>query len=131
MKQYLYNKPIIYLTKEELLFLLLRDYHRYRNNYLVPEMITLGGIKKELDCDLGFLSRLIKKNEIDGLIFRKKVKIINKKRRQNVYFLTPKGLELADRIYNMMFEPDYKTELSNEDKAITKSIILQQKVGFK
>ena len=94
-------------------------------------MITLGGIKKELDCDLGFLSRLMKKNEIDGLIFRIKVKIINKKRRQNVYFLTPKGMELANKIYNMMFESEFKIETFDEDMAITNSILIQQKVGFK
>jgi hypothetical protein len=53
---------------------------------MVPELLTEEGIKHNLECDLGFLSRLLNENEKKGYIFRKKVKIKNKKRRQNVFF---------------------------------------------
>jgi predicted transcriptional regulator len=65
---------------------------------MVPELLTEEGIKHNLECDLGFLSRLLNENEKKGYIFRKKVKIKNKKRRQNGFFLTQKGLQLSREI---------------------------------
>ena len=63
-------------------------------------MITQKGIKKVLDCDIGYISRLLKKNRKKGYITCKKKKIERKLRTQNAYFLTYKGERRALKINN-------------------------------
>jgi len=88
------------LTKEDLLFLHLLNCNKYKNAYIAPEYLTQMGIKKEINCDLGFLSRILKENEVKGHIYRKKSKIVKKKKKQYVFYLSLSGLELAREINN-------------------------------
>ncbi len=88
------------LAKEELLFMhLLRNNH-YRGHYIVPEVITEKGIKCALGCDLSLISRLLKKNEEKGYIYRVLSKVENKKRKQNAFFLTEEGVRIARELVN-------------------------------
>ena len=59
----------------------------FRDKYAVPELLTEQGIQSVLNCDLGLISRILKKNEKKGYIYRTKSKIENKKRIQTVFFL--------------------------------------------
>ena len=83
------------LTKEELLFLHLLKNNHLRGKYMVSELFTQQGIQSILECDLSLVSRLLKKNEEEGYIHRSLLKIENKKRRQNAYFLTDEGIKFA------------------------------------
>jgi hypothetical protein len=47
---------------------------------------------------LGLISRLICKNEKKGYIYRELLKVENKKRKQNAFFLTNKGIKLATEL---------------------------------
>ncbi|UCH88757.1 MAG: hypothetical protein JSV49_11010 [Thermoplasmata archaeon] len=86
------------LTKEDLLFLHLLKNNRQRDNYIVTESLTQKGIQKELKCGLGLISRILIKNEKEDYICRKKLRIEDKKRKQNVYFLTDEGLKIAKEL---------------------------------
>jgi DNA-binding MarR family transcriptional regulator len=83
------------LTKEELLFLHLLQNNHLRDNYIVTDLFTQRGIQSVLECDLSLISRLLKKNEEEGYIIKALLKIENKKRKQNAYFLTDEGIEFA------------------------------------
>ncbi|PWI48713.1 hypothetical protein CEE45_05750 [Candidatus Heimdallarchaeota archaeon B3_Heim] len=50
------------LTKEELLFLHLLNYRHNHDDYAVTDMVTQEKISSALDCDIGYVSRLLKKN---------------------------------------------------------------------
>jgi DNA-binding PadR family transcriptional regulator len=86
------------LTKEEYLFLYLLKFDDQKEEYLVKDSITEQGIQNALKCTLGLISRILTRNEKDGYIYRKKAKIINKKNKQNVFFLTDVGLDVAIEI---------------------------------
>jgi DNA-binding MarR family transcriptional regulator len=83
------------LTKEELIFLHLLNYQNHRDHYVVPELITEKGIQSVVDCDLSLISRLLKKNEKRGYIYRTLSKVESKKRKQNAFFLTEEGIKIA------------------------------------
>jgi len=85
------------------LFLHLFSCKKYENQYVVPDITTQEGIRHEIECNLGFLSRIIIRNEKEGFIYRKKSKVLYKKRKQNAFFLTPKGLDQAKKINEMKF----------------------------
>ena len=94
------------LTKEELLFLHLLDHNDCRGHYIVTVSITEQGIRNALDCDLSLISRIIKRNEEKGHIFRTLSKVENKKRKQNAFFLTDEGLSLAEELQKKY--PDFE-----------------------
>ena len=87
------------LTKEELLFLHLLDY-KDNDEYIVSDMVTIQGIHSVLKCDLGYITRLLKRNRKKGYIKKKKVKVKNKLRIQNGFFLTERGEKVALKIDN-------------------------------
>jgi len=87
------------LTIEDLFFLHLLENHN-QGKYIVTEAITEKGIQKKLNCDIGLISRIIKKNEEEGYIYRKIMKIENKKRKQNAIFLSDEGIERAKELHN-------------------------------
>jgi DNA-binding MarR family transcriptional regulator len=58
-------------------------------------MVTQKGIQSALDCDLGYLSRLLKKNQKKGYIRREKVRSKDKFRILNGFFLTQRGEKVA------------------------------------
>jgi DNA-binding MarR family transcriptional regulator len=84
-----------YFSKEELLFIHLLSHNRFRDHYVVSESITEQGIRSALDCDLSLISRILKRNEEKGYIFRSLSKVENKKRKQNAFFLTDEGVRIA------------------------------------
>lgn len=98
------------MTKEELLFIHLLENNHHRNRYVVSELITEKGIRMALECDISLISRLLKKNEQQGYIYRLLSKVENKKRKQNAFFLTEKGLDLASEIYKEFPNCDLKKE---------------------
>jgi DNA-binding MarR family transcriptional regulator len=77
------------------------------------------GIRIALDCDLSLISRLLKKNEKEGYIYRMLMKIKNKKRKQNAFFLTEKGLNLAEELHEKY--PNH--ELKKEKVCITQKYL--------
>lgn len=92
------------ITKEELLFLHLLNFKYNHEDYVVSDMVTESGIQGAIDCDLGYISRLLKKNEKKGFIRREKLRIKNKYHIQNAFFLTIRGerraLKINDYINN-------------------------------
>jgi hypothetical protein len=97
-----------YFTIEEQLFVYLLQYNNLQNNYVIPDLITQQGITNALDCDRSFISRLLRKNEREGLIFRKLIKIENKKRKQNAFFLTEEGIKYAFMLTKSISASDKK-----------------------
>jgi len=67
-------------TIEEKIFLFLLDNNYLKEHHVIPEFLTEKGIQKVLNCDLGFISRILRKNEKDELIERKLLWIKNKNR---------------------------------------------------
>jgi len=90
------------LSKEEILFLHLLDFKYNKDDYIVSNMITQQGIQSVLDCDKGYISRILNKNKKKGYIRCSKKKIENKLRIQNAYFLTQKGEQRALKINNLI-----------------------------
>jgi DNA-binding MarR family transcriptional regulator len=88
------------LTYEKFLFLHLLRNNYIKDNYIVPESITEKGIQKVLNCNLGHISRILKKNEKKGNIYRKLLRIEYRKRKQFAFFLTPKGIKVAEKFKN-------------------------------
>lgn len=86
-----------------------------KDKFVVKEAITQQGIQFVLDCDISLVSRLLKKNENNGYIYRSLLKIENKKRKQYAYFLTSTGLnfawELQNRYPNLKLEPANKKNI--------------------
>lgn len=82
-------------TKEDLLFLYLLKNNTLRDRYIVPGLFTQHGLQSVLDCDQSYISRLLRKNEREGLISRRMLKIENRKQRQNAFFLTEEGIRFA------------------------------------
>lgn len=75
-------------------------YNHQVDKSLVSELVTEQGISNTLNCDRSYISRLIKMNEEEGNILRKSSRIIDKHRKQNVFFLTEKGLKIASELKN-------------------------------
>ena len=73
-----------------------------------------------MKCDLGFISRILKKNEEKGLIERKSSRIKNKDRKQYTFFLTEKGLDYASELKQNANKFKFKIE---KNKYIQKKII--------
>ena len=96
------------LTKDELLLVYLLNHNNLQDHYVVPDIITEQGIQNALNCDLGHISRMIKKIEEKGYIFRTLSKIENKKRKRNVFFLTEEGLKVASELTNMSINSNLK-----------------------
>ena len=92
------------LTIEQLIFLHLLKFNHQHDDSIVTALITEQGIKNELNCSLGFVSQLLKKNEDIGYIFRTKSKIVRSRKKQNVFFLTENGLKLAKEIQKMSLD---------------------------
>lgn len=100
------------MTKDQLLLLHLLKFNHQQNEIIVSELITEQGIKRTLNCTLGLVSRLLKKNEEEGYIYRTKSKIINGKMKQNVFFLTDEGLKRAMEISKMVANSHLKNNLN-------------------
>ncbi len=89
------------------MFLHLLNCNKYENAYIVPEHLTQMGIKKEINCDLGFLSRILKENVEKGYIYRKKSKVENQKKKLFVYFLTTNGLKIAREVNKLRLKKSH------------------------
>ena len=92
------NDSVRRFSKEELLFLHLLNHGSNQDDYAVTDMVTQEMISNALDCDIGYVSRLLKKNIKKGYIRCKKARTMNKHRLQNAYFLTIKGEKFALKI---------------------------------
>jgi DNA-binding MarR family transcriptional regulator len=114
------NNTFENFTKEELLFVYLLKYNFLRDNYVVTELITEKGIQSALKCDLGHISRLLKKNEENGLVYRTLSKIKNRKRKQFAFFLTEEGKKVASELMNMKY---HSYAISKKNKYIQTQII--------
>ena len=73
-----------------------------RDHFIVTKSITMQGICDIINCDLGYLSRILKKNESDGLLFSTKLNIKGENRKHKVYFLTEKGIKCSKEINEMI-----------------------------
>ena len=82
------------MTIEDLIFLHLLDNNK-QNKYIVTELITEKGIQSEINCSLCYISRILKKMEEEGYVYRRLIRIENKKRKQKAVFMTGEGLKLA------------------------------------
>jgi DNA-binding MarR family transcriptional regulator len=102
------------LTKEQLMFLHLLKFNHQQDDFIVTDLITEQGIKNEINCTLGLVSRILKKNEEIGYIFRTKLKIVKCRRKQNVFFLTENGLIIATEIHKMAKDLKNNNETKNE-----------------
>ncbi len=91
---------LININKEELLFLHLLKNQKEQDKYIASKLITQQGIQSVLGCHRSLISRLINKNVKKGYIYRTLSKIEDKKRKQNVYFLTDEGVKIALEITN-------------------------------
>jgi DNA-binding MarR family transcriptional regulator len=88
------------LTYEVSLFIHLLENDSNKYDQIVPESITEEGIQRVLNCDLGHISRILKKNEKKGYLYRKVLRVENKNRKLCAFFLTQEGIEIAKEIKN-------------------------------
>ena len=94
------------LTKEDLLLIHLLNYNYHRDRYVVTELITEQGIQSVIACDLSLISRLLSKNEKKEYIYRKLLKIKNKKRKMCAFFLTERGEKIAKELTKLNLNHD-------------------------
>lgn len=78
-----------------MIFLHLLENNSNQHEYIVSELLTQKGIQSKINGDLSLISRILKKNEKKGYIYRALKKIENKKRKQNAFFLTNDGVKVA------------------------------------
>lgn len=72
--------------------------HQNPDSYFVSELLTEEGIQKETGYSLCHISRILKSLEKEGYVYRKLMRIENKRRKHNAFFLTKKGFKIAERI---------------------------------
>jgi hypothetical protein len=84
--------------------------------------LTQIGLKRVLKCDMGLISRILNKNIDRGLIERKQLKIINKDRKQLVYFLTHEGLQYASELKRGINNIDIKSIIKFNNSYTQKKI---------
>jgi hypothetical protein len=92
------------LSIECRIFLHLLEKNSFKDKMIVPDELTERGISNSLNCTLGWISRILKKNEEEGIIFRTKSKIVKNKKKQNVFFLTENGVGIAKEIRKIILE---------------------------
>ena len=90
------------LTKDELVLLHILDNNNNNNHndYILPETNTVQGIQKGTKASLGYLSKILKRFEDNGLVEKKKSKIAGHKYKQYTYTLTEKGQEFTEILKN-------------------------------
>jgi CRP-like cAMP-binding protein len=79
-------------TIEERLFVHLMNFNDQRDKYVVSVLLTQKGICGYFECSVSHISRVLKQNEIQGFIYRKKVHIKDEKIKQYAFFLTEEGI---------------------------------------
>jgi DNA-binding PadR family transcriptional regulator len=94
------------LTIEDNILLHLLENNFDQDEYIVLDSITEKGIQSSINCGLGYISRILKKNEEQGYIFRKLMRIENGKRKQYAFFLTKEGLKLAEKLRKINSDQD-------------------------
>jgi len=103
MKEEIEKERTYRISKEDLLFLHLFNHNDNVNEYIADYSQTEKGIKDALECDLGYISRLIKQNEKNGLIYRRKMRIKEESRKMDAFFLTGEGKKLAKELIGKKF----------------------------
>jgi site-specific recombinase XerC len=88
------------LSYEKLLFLHLLKNNHNKDCYIVSISLTEKGIQRVLNCNLGHISRILKKNEKKGNMYRSLLRIENEKRKLFAFFLTPEGIKIPEEIKN-------------------------------
>ena len=86
------------------MFLHLLEINHYREKYVVDSSLTESGICEILNCTQSHVSRLLKQNEEEGNIFRKKARIEGNKRKLCVFFLTEKGMKIGKEIQKIRIQ---------------------------
>ena len=81
-----------------MIFLHLLDFCQCKRDFIVPKSITQKGIQNAVNCNQSVISRILKKNEEEGNIYRVLKRIENSNRKQNAYFLSDIGIPIAEEI---------------------------------
>ncbi len=101
------------ITLENRILLLLSQYDRYREEYTVPEILSQGGMAKELVSRQNHVSRAITDLESKGYLSHRSSHVTGLDRKRRVYFLDHNGLDHTDRLIREL-ENKYLTVRTNE-----------------
>ncbi|MFW3147019.1 MAG: tetratricopeptide repeat protein [Thermoplasmatota archaeon] len=83
---------------ETRILLLLHQHEESKDAFTVPEVLSQGGMSKELDIRQNNLSRSLQELISKGFVSSRSAHVLNKQRRRKVYFLTPKGIRETEGI---------------------------------
>ena len=126
------------ITLENRILLLLNQYDRYREDYTVPEILSQGGIAKELAARQNHVSRAITDLESKGYLTHRSSHVAGMDRKRRVYFLNQDGIYHTNRLI-IELDGKYLTVRTNEGsieewdlkKSLrTVSKMLRRKVGM-
>lgn len=76
----------------------LKDYQNHQHSMVVPYEITQGGIADSIGITRGHLTQVINRMYEDGLVVEKVRHVEGTSRRRKVYFISPKGIELEQKL---------------------------------
>ena len=86
------------LTIDDYILLHLFNNHQNPDSYSISELLTEEGIQKETGFSLCYISQILKRLEKEGYVYRKLMRIENKRRKHNAFFLTKKGFKIVEKI---------------------------------
>ncbi|MFW5927799.1 MAG: tetratricopeptide repeat protein [Thermoplasmatota archaeon] len=102
------------IDTKDLILIHLESFEEFKNEEEVPYKITPKGITEAVEMSEGKPYTKINELEENGFIVEKKRCISGQDRKRNVYFLTEKGFEREDKIWNKI--KDEKITLKDEDE---------------
>jgi len=86
------------LTIDDYILLHLFNNQQNPDSYSISELLTEEGIQKETGFSLCYISQILKRLEKEGYVYRKLMRIENKRRKHNAFFLTKKGFKIVEKI---------------------------------
>ncbi|MEA3559038.1 MAG: tetratricopeptide repeat protein [Candidatus Thermoplasmatota archaeon] len=90
------------VTIENRIMLLLFDHQGRKDDYSVPEVLSQGGMSKEMDVRQNNISRTLQELYSKGLIASRSSHVTGRQRRRKVYYLTEKGSSHVDDLMDVL-----------------------------
>ncbi|MFP4051083.1 MAG: AAA family ATPase, partial [Thermoplasmata archaeon] len=106
------------IDTKDLILIHLESFEEFKSEEEVPYKITPKGITEAVGMSEGKPYTKINELEEDGFIVEKKRYISGQDRKRNVYFLTEKGFEREDKIWNKIKDEEITLKDEDEEREI-------------
>ncbi|MFO8050319.1 MAG: tetratricopeptide repeat protein [Thermoplasmatota archaeon] len=90
------------VTVENRILLLLFDHRGKKDDYSVPEVLSQGGMSKEMDIRQNNISRSLQELMSKGLVVSRSSHVSGKQRRRKTYHLTDKGCSYVEGLIDSL-----------------------------